>query len=113
MTADVVEKFLVLRGILKSDGPIKDKKEKEVYTLCNESSFLKQEEHEKAAEIIAELNDELKNTENLEEVEFEAETMDYKTNLLKAYRGMIDPFDTEIVGEKFDYEPNPSDPANP
>jgi hypothetical protein len=26
---------------------------------------------------------------------------------------MVDPFSSEIVGEKFDYEPNPSDPSNP
>ena len=46
-------------------------------------------------------------------MEFEAETIDYKKNLLDAFRGMVDPFSSEIVGEKFDYEPNPSDPSNP
>ena len=48
LSADTVEKFLTIRGIIKSDVPIKDKKEKEAYTLINESSYLKKEEHEAA-----------------------------------------------------------------
>ena len=46
LTSEAVEKFLVLRGIVKTDIPLKDKKDKEVYYLCNESSFLKKDYHE-------------------------------------------------------------------
>ena len=53
------------------------------------------------------------NCENLVEVVFESDTIDYKVSLLNAYKGMIDPFSNEIVGEKFDYDPNPSDPSKP
>jgi len=53
------------------------------------------------------------NTEELEIVKFDANTMNYKQNILRAFKEMEDPFEVEFLGDKFDYEQNPADPTNP
>jgi|TARA_B110000285_G_scaffold234033_1_gene309611 hypothetical protein len=47
------------------------------------------------------------------EVVFEEDCTRYKEELMKAFRGMCDPYGIEFVGDKFDYEQNPADPTNP
>jgi hypothetical protein len=37
----------------------------------------------------------------------------FKEEILKVYRQMVDPFNIEIIGEKFDYENNPANPQQP
>ena len=60
-------------------------------------------------------NEELeKNTEKLEEVKFEEpDLVDYKACLLESFKAVEDPFNTEIDGDAFDYQPNPANPSLP
>ena len=54
----------------------------------------------------------VENTEELHEKLFDPNTIKYKSEILSAYREMVDPFGIEIQGN-LDYEQNPSDPSNP
>jgi hypothetical protein len=58
------------------------------------------------------IQDMVQNTEELTIVKLEANTCDYKKNLISIFRDMEDPFGTEILGV-LDYEQNPSDPTKP
>ena len=51
----------------------------------------------------------------MESFDFEPETINYKKQLLRAFRQVNDPFNIEILGEEadFDYEMNPSDMEKP
>jgi len=50
----------------------------------------------------------------LEEVKFEEpDLVDYKACLLEAFKGVEDPFNAEIEGGTFDYQPNPANPSAP
>ena len=50
------------------------------------------------------LNEELfENTEELHEKVYDPNTIKYKTEILSAYREMVDPFGIEVLGD-FDYE---------
>jgi len=56
----------------------------------------------------------MENTEKLQVVVFEVpETVNYKQHLLSIFKNIEDPFGTEIVGDVFDYEQNPSEPSQP
>lgn len=115
LTVDSAEQFLAARGVLKSDK-VKDfdTKEKEMYKLCNQSSFLDTELEANLLEKTKELNIDLQtNNEERIEVVYQEDCTRYKDELIKAFRGMCDPFDREFVGDQFDYEQNPADPTHP
>lgn len=101
------------RGILKPNGSFTNQKDKEMYTLTNQSSFLNMDVHKDLEVANKQLNLELfENTEELHEKIYDPNTIKYKNELLDAFRSMTDPFEIEIKGE-FDYEQNPSDPQHP
>jgi len=39
--------------------------------------------------------------------------VNYKEQILQSFKEMEDPYAEEFVGERFDYEQNPSEPTNP
>jgi|TARA_B110000305_G_C19361422_1_gene599661 hypothetical protein len=117
MTVDTIEKFLITRGVLKPPGELKktltDKKDRDAYELANESSYLNKanlnEDH------VDELNEEMREAEQIIDFAYHADTINYKKELLKSFRQVNDPFNVEILGEEadFDYEMNPSDMSQP
>ena len=114
LTVDSAEQFLAARGLIKSDKEQSfDSKQKETYRLCNDSSFLDAEMHEKLATETKQLAiDMATNNEERIEVTFEEDITKYNLELIKAFRGMCDPFGTEFTGA-FEYEQNPADPTHP
>lgn len=44
---------------------------------------------------------------------YDPNTVKYKDEVMKAYKMMMDPFNIEIGGDKFDYEQNPAEPTQP
>ena len=53
------------------------------------------------------------NNEERIEIVYEEDCCKYKEELMKAFRGMVDPFAVEFVGDVFDYEQNPAEPTKP
>jgi len=106
---------LAARGVIKSDREKTfDTKEKEMYKLCNESSFLDADLEASLASETKVLSKEMaENNEERIEVVYEEDCTRYKDELMKAFRGMCDPYGVEFVGETFDYEQNPADPTHP
>mgnify|MGYP006903009310 FL=1 len=52
------------------------------------------------------------NTEEVEIINFDGATINYKNEILKAFRQCADPFNTEIIGT-LDYSMNPAEPTAP
>ena len=108
---DVVENFLILRGILKPTELIKEKKDKETLFLCNQSSYLNKQSYND--DTVQKLNEELiLNTEELQPITLEGYNVNYKRILIDIFNDIQDPFQIEFEGET-NYEQNPSDPSKP
>lgn len=117
LSVDTIEKFLITRGVLRPPGELKktltEKKDRDAYELANESSYLNKANLNE--EMVEQLNQEMREAEQIEAFDFEPDTIDYKKQLLRAFRQVNDPFNIEILGEEanFDYEMNPSDMEKP
>jgi hypothetical protein len=113
ITVEQVEKFLYARGVLLNPNKLKDQKEIEQYKIINEGSFLNKERLDFMEGECEVLNQQMfENSEQKEIIEFDKETINYKEEILKAYRMMHDPFNTEISGA-MEYEQNPAEPSKP
>jgi len=85
-----------------------------MFKLCNESSFLDTALNDHLDSEMKLLNHDLAvNNEERIEIVYEEDCCKYKEELMKAFRGMVDPFAVEFVGDVFDYEQNPAEPTNP
>lgn len=117
LTVDTIEKFLITRGVIRPPGELKqiltDKKERDAYELANESSYLNKANLNE--DKVDQLNNEMREAEQMEALEFHADTIDYKKQLLRSFRQVNDPFGVEILGEEadFDYEMNPAQMEEP
>jgi len=80
LTVDTIEKFLITRGVIRPPGELKkiltDKKERDAYELANESSYLNKANLNE--DKVDELNNEMREAEQMEALEFHADTIDYK-----------------------------------
>ena len=115
LTVDSAEQFLAARGVIKSEKEKNfDSKEKEMYKLCNDSSFLDAENEAFITTATKKLAIDMQtNNEERIEVVYEEDCTRYKDELIKAFKGMTDPFEIEFIGGKLDYEQNPADPTHP
>ena len=115
LTTDSAEQFLAARAIIKSDKEKNfDAKDKEMYKLCNGSCYMDTENLvylDKETKILA--KEMAEDNEERIEIVYEEDCTRYKDELLKAFRGMCDPYNVEFTGDKFDYEQNPADPTHP
>ena len=134
-SVDTLERFLASRGIIEPRVELVGK-EADTYYMCNMSSHLnKANLDEKLVDSleqeVARMDEDQENIAipgyegNIRDEKqwyFESKNLPYKNLMLEAFRLAYDPFSVEIKGEtgggignseSFDYEPNPSDPANP
>lgn len=85
-----------------------------MYKLCNDSSFLDAENEASLTTATKKLAIDMQtNNEERIEVVYEEDCTRYKDELIKAFKGMTDPFEIEFIGGKLDYEQNPADPTHP
>lgn len=85
-----------------------------MYKLCNDSSYMDTENLVHLASETKQLAiDMAEDNEERIEVVFEEDCCRYKDELLKAFKGMVDPYSVEFTGDQFDYEQNPADPTHP
>jgi hypothetical protein len=85
------------RGILEPTGKFTEPKQKETYQLTAKTSHLNSEKHDTLDQLVITLNENLLvHTEQKIDIEYEAETINYKNELLKGYKLAFDPFNSEI-----------------
>lgn len=114
LNVDNVEQFLMARGILEPTIKIDDPKFHEAYAVTGESSYLNQKRHNNFEEHQRVYNVELAaRTEEKTFIEYEAATIDYKHELLEAYKMVHDPFNVELQDGILDFEQNPADLSKP
>jgi hypothetical protein len=83
-----------------------NKKEEDEYVHSVGSSYLQEAlNHEE----VDQYNNYIMEKERIIELKFEAATAQYKESLIESYRGVEDPFGTEI--QDLQYAQNPTDPS--
>jgi hypothetical protein len=104
-----VERLLIVKGVLEGDSVLSkplDKKEELENELANGSSFLQNQLND---EEITALNNYLEEKERKVELQLDPATINYRDCLLDSYRGVEDPYQTEIA--ELNYNQNPVDPS--
>ena len=97
-----------MKGVLDlgSGKAFESKKDEQEYELSVGSSYLQDQLN---AEEVTALNDFITEKERIVELHLNAATVSYKDVLVQSYRGVEDPFDTEIA--ELNIMPNPADPS--
>ena len=105
MSVETIESMLQQRGILEPPSKFANQKHSEVYEMTNQSSFLNDNQMESFNQEVDELNQQLvENTEQKIDIVYDADTINYKNEILDAFRQNIDPYNVEIGEGEFDYE---------
>mmetsp|Transcript_19425 Transcript_19425/g.29851 ORF Transcript_19425/g.29851 Transcript_19425/m.29851 type:complete len:150 (+) Transcript_19425:251-700(+) len=141
LTVEAIEAFLMSRGVLKPSKTMDfqkhsqslsaaEKKEQELYYLCNESSFLNPALNDLDDKVQAindrELAEDMnqRKLDHMDGSEYSVQIQqkklqegltigEYKQAFLDTFKAVEDPFGIEFTGESFDYEQNPTEPTKP
>jgi hypothetical protein len=97
-----------IKGVidLPASAKFENKREEQEYQLSVGSSYL---QNQLNSEEVDSLNEYIKEKERIVELHLDAATVNYKDVLVQSYRGVEDPFETEIAD--LNYLQNPIDPS--
>lgn len=89
-----VEKILRMKGVIENSGKFEIRKEEVEYELSVGSSYLQDNLN---SEEVENLNKYIEEKERIVELKIDAATVNYNNCLIQTYKGVEDPFETEIV----------------
>lgn len=83
-----------MKGVIENSGKFESHKEEVEYELSVGSSYL---QNNLNSDEVDNLNKYIEEKEKIVELKIDAATVNYNNSLIQTYKGVEDPFETEIV----------------